>query len=309
MMMKAAAVALVALAAAALIEPRVAFADGARILVIGDSQISFGSGPVLEDFFNNLPLRCADAGLERVEAQRLQGATAGLIGVRATGLHMWLSHSAEGKKMLCEKDPTGLVNASVWGTARHKAQWIQIGETPGFGYCRRGTSVLEALIGSEAEPPDLLVLHFMGLSAWRWSKIDNVRTDFEHLADQLPPDMGCVVFTTAPGYTQKINGPRLAAQRHLDTVLGDGKGRCRYVPGLTTETVALIQGRPERFYRTPAGRVKDAFHPNEGAARAFLESRRRPLCRAIAAALPATRHTQRAGAIATVPDDVEIVRP
>lgn len=251
------------------------------ILVLGDSQMSFGGGPAFHAFFTNIRKHCSGLMLPSKKLAAIEKMATGVIGVRATGLQTWLSKSRKGKRMVCVKDPTGLVNARVIGAAKNGPRWVQIGESRAHDFCARGRSPLQEMLSQKRYQPKLLVLHFMGLSANHWLKKGNAERDMAQVVKLLPKDTGCIVMTTAPGYRKNINNPRIKAQPVIQRAVEATKGRCTFVKGLTRKTLAAFQGQRSHFYRNKNGRVRDPYHPVPSAARAFFKMRRAPLCRAV----------------------------
>lgn len=256
------------------------------IMILGDSQLSFGSGNAFQSFFSSLGQRCKGTGLPDEVLTKISNLRVGILGVRATGLHTWLSRTRKGKRMICVPDPAGLVNASVYGALRYgRSKWVQVGRSRNHRFCKPGRSGFEAIFAEKRYRPRLVIMNYLGLSAWRWTKRSRVETDFKELDRQLPRDTSCVVFTSAPTYTAKINRPRLKAQGNLKEVLGRSGSRCTFVPGLTPKTVKALQGNARLFYRRSNGTVKDPFHPNPAGAQRYLSLRRPAICRAVADAL------------------------
>jgi len=263
----------------------------ADIVMLGDSQLSFGSGPTMLSFLSNLDQRCARAGLGKTTLKRLRNLRIGIMGVRATGLQMWLSRVKRRKRMICVKDPTGLVNASAYGVMRTRHKWVQIGESRAHQFCKPRKSALELLLAPDAYRPKLVILNFLGLSAYRWASLAKARRDAKELALQLPNGTKCLYATTAPTYRAKINRPRHIGQRNIAKAL-DEIGRCDFVAGLTKQTVAAMQGKARYYYRHANGRVKDPYHPNPAGARRFLRLKRNAYCRSIAKALVERKQTR-----------------
>ncbi|MEO1694121.1 MAG: hypothetical protein AAFR55_02665 [Pseudomonadota bacterium] len=255
------------------------------VLILGDSQLSFGSGKAFYKFFTNLDTRCRGSGLPETTLKRLAKRRVGIIGVRSTGVHTWLSRTRRGKRMICVKDPAGLVNASAYGAARHRQKWVQIGESRHHQFCKSGRSALETMFSQRRYQPKLMVFNFLGLSASRWRSRKRLDADLRELDRQVPMGTACLILTTAPTYEAKINAPRLRAQRNLQAALGAGQHRCRYVPGLTKKTVRAMQGNRALFYKYKNGRVKDPYHPNDAGSQVFLRHRGNAICRAVAAEL------------------------
>ena len=80
--------------------------DAPDILVLGDSQLSFGAGKAFVDLFDSLK---GDCGLAR-------DTTVGVIGVRSSTLQSWTSQGKSAKGAICDVDPKWKVNAGVYGT-------------------------------------------------------------------------------------------------------------------------------------------------------------------------------------------------
>ena len=253
------------------------------IVMLGDSQLSFGSGPAMQAFLENLEARCAGTGIGAAARDKLADLRVGVMGVRSTAPHMWMSKTPQATRMSCVKDPTGLVHASAYGALRTREKWVQIGESGAHQFCRPGTSPLQQMLAPQAYRPRLLILHFLGLAAYRWTNADKAAADAAELTRQLPPDMQCLYVTTAPNYRADLNRPRLVSQHNIEAAL-KAEGRCGFVPGLTDETLSALQGNARYYYRHADGRVKDPYHPNPAGAEAFIALRREALCKAIASA-------------------------
>ena len=189
------------------------------ILVIGDSQISFGSGPALESFFAKFADRCAHTNVTKSTRHAIGAMTLGMVGVRSTGLTTWLARSKRGKRMMCvrDPDPRGLVNASVWGAMRRSQRWVQIGSHRGYRYCKPGQSTLRTMMQSFMMPPKLVIFHVMATDTNRWHTPKRIKHDLERLEADLPKDTACLYFTTAPTYRKSVNKRRVLAQ----TMLGE----------------------------------------------------------------------------------------
>mgnify|MGYP001825716716 CR=1 FL=1 len=254
------------------------------ILVLGDSQLSFGAGPVLSRFFADLPYQCrnhlsAANRLSLPESKRF-----GMIGVRSTSLQSWTSTGGRAWELLCHKDKRWGVNASVWGTLKPAdRRYVQIGEGENFQFCRAGGTPLQQLFADAYYLPELLMIFVGGNGAARLAgDLKAARRDVAAFLNELPNDTGCVFMMTAPVYSPVQIAQRRAAQANLKIVFAEHGERCTFVAGHTPETRAAIEGKARFFRRREDGSVKDPYHANEDAAQRFLESRRPTLCRALA---------------------------
>lgn len=79
--------------------------ESPEILILGDSQLPFGSGPVFVDFFSDLVSSCQPDAMQRIELQKLEQSRVAAIGVRSTSLPTWLTRSGKAKSALCDVDP------------------------------------------------------------------------------------------------------------------------------------------------------------------------------------------------------------
>ena len=59
------------------------------ILVLGDSQLAFGSGPAFLDFFSDIKKSCNPNEFQAQSLKKLGDGSVGVIGVRSTSLHSW----------------------------------------------------------------------------------------------------------------------------------------------------------------------------------------------------------------------------
>lgn len=260
-----------------------------EIFVLGDSQLTFGAGPVLLDFFDNLNARCAAAGhAGRVIEARDGALRVGVLGVRSTAIHSWVARSGRGKAMVCAKDKTWGVNAGAFGQLSMTGKkWEQIGEDPHNQFCKKGRSPFEEMFAGGYYDPKLFVMFFLGNATGRWAKSPkSALKDVEALAAQLPADTRCLMVTTAPSYKKSSNRRRLKAQETLKAAFAKTGNRCAVVSGFTPETIAALQGQARFFRRRKDGSVKDPFHPNSGGAKAWLAKTAPALCAAIAAQWP-----------------------
>jgi len=247
------------------------------VLVIGDSQLSFGAGAA---FVDGLRAMAGTCGLER-------GSTVGVIGVRSSSLTSWTGRTKKAKAAICDLDPKWKVNAGVYGTlSQGENPYVQIGRGAQFQLCSPDRSPLQALFHDGYYTPKLLILFMMGNAADRWAASSAAAAaDIRALMADLPPGSPCVFMTSAPTYGAKVVRLRQKAQDNLARALVANGSRCSFVPGFTPATIAENQGNAQNFRRTPSGKVKDPFHPTEAAARRFLTLRKGALCAAISSQL------------------------
>jgi hypothetical protein len=257
------------------------------ILILGDSQITFGSGPVLLDFFENLTAHCEehvedDAGSEAMSA--LDELSVGIIGVRSTSLHSWTARSGRAKGSLCDVDPKWHVNAGTFGILnKTRNKYVQIGRGAAHQMCHKGQSGFEAMFKPDYYTPALVVMSFLGNSSDRWARDASLALrDVRRTMQDLPPDLPCVFMTSAPAHEEKVNRKRFRAQENIRSAFEVTGQRCAFVPGFTPETMAKAQDNPHFFRRRPSGAVKDPYHPNGSGAAAFIAQRAPVVCEAVA---------------------------
>lgn len=257
------------------------------ILVLGDSQISFGSGPAFVDFLSDIAASC-DANMRQKRALRQLGEmSVGVIGVRSTSIHSWMARSGAAKGSICEVDPKWKVNAGTYGTVNTtENEFKQMGQGANYQFCAPGTSAFEEMFKEGYYTPKLLVLAFLGNAATRWANsADQARADAQRLSQFLPPELPCVFMTTAPAHTNKVANIRARAQANIKAGFAATGNRCTFVEGITPETTAVNQSTKAFFRRHQDGRVKDPYHPNEKGARHHIALRAPALCEAIFTAL------------------------
>ncbi|QUJ75200.1 SGNH/GDSL hydrolase family protein [Sulfitobacter albidus] len=250
-----------------------------EILVLGDSQISFGAGGAYTRFFGALGANCA--GLP----PRYARAKAAAIGVRSSALHHWTAADGPARGTVCDVDPTFGVNAGAYGVTSPGRSYVQIGTDPAYPFCPTGRSPLQAVFDAPAHDPDLVVLAFLGNGAARWQSPATARADWAAARAQLPADVACLVMTTIPAYVPADNRRRAVAQGHLGDAVR-ASGRCAFVPGLTDTTLGAFENNPAHFRTDAAGTVTDPRHPTARSAARFFELQTPALCAALARALP-----------------------
>ncbi len=255
----------------------------ADILVLGDSQLSFGAGPVLSEFFSRLPESCTIAARNNAARDTLSRRRFAMIGTRSTSLHSWVTTSGPAWNALCAKDKKWGVNASVWGTIKPpQKRYVQVGTGPDFQVCRLGRTPLQNLFSANYYTPKLLIAFFGGNGAARLARNpDAAKHDVAEFVRWLPSETRCIFMMTAPVYPARLNKQRRQAQAHLRDAFAAHGQRCTFVEGHTPQTRAAIEGRSIFFRRNEAGKVIDPYHASQGAAAIFLSLRRVDLCRAL----------------------------
>ena len=249
------------------------------VLVLGDSQLSFGAGVAFVDLLHKMAGEC---GLP-------PAPTIGVIGVRSSTLVAWTGRTKSAKKAICDVDPKWGVNAGAYGTLSPGAKpYVQIGKGAQFQFCSVDRSPLQAVFDRGYYMPRLLIMFLMGNATERWADSPAAaQADVRAFVADLPPDQPCLFMTSAPPYVEKVARLRQRAQDNIKRAFASAGGRCSFVPGFTPATIRENLGNAANFRRGASGKVKDPFHPTEAAARRFLGLRRTDLCRAIAAQLTA----------------------
>lgn len=243
------------------------------ILILGDSQLSFGAGNAFVALFDKMK---GDCGLAR-------NATVGVIGVRSSTLRAWTSRGKAAKSAICEVDRKWKVNAGVYGSlSQGENPYVQIGQGNQFQFCSPDRSPLKAVFQDGYYRPELLIMFLMGNSTERWADSpDAAFQDVRSFIADLPRNQPCIFMTSAPPYGERLVRQRQAAQENIAAAFAKVGMQCSFVPGFTPKTVAENLGNAANFRRRASGQVKDPFHPTEAAARKFLALQRDALCRAI----------------------------
>ena len=166
------------------------------VLVLGDSQLTFGSGVAFVDLFNDMAGSC---GLDA-------DATVGVIGVRSSTLRAWTGDSRRSRSAICDVDPTWHVNAGAYGTlSQGENPYIQIGRGDQFQFCQSGLSPLEAVFADDYYRPDLFVMFLLGNATERWANDPQAAlADVQAMMADLPDDQPCIFMTTAPPFRQSV---------------------------------------------------------------------------------------------------------
>lgn len=257
------------------------------VLVLGDSQITFGAGPAYLSFFQSLARRCAGQAdsQQRRALRRLE--TAAVIGVRSTALREWSARTDKGKKDICEVDPDLKKNAGAYGTVnRAREKYVQIGIGSDFQFCKPDVSPLEAAIAPGYYQPKLLVLSFLGNAAPDWaSDPAAARRDARLALEQVPEGLPCVFMTTAPSFQPAANKLRLKAQASIRAAISETGGKCSFVGGVRKDTIALMMSDKRSFRLNESNEVKDPFHPTHRGSQRYLNAVAPQICSAILSAL------------------------
>lgn len=244
------------------------------VLILGDSQLTFGAGKAFVTLLSDMAGSC---GLEKA-------ATIGVIGVRSSAITSWTGRTKSAKSAICDVDPTWKVNAGAYGTlSQGENPYIQIGRGAQFQFCHPDKSPLNAILAEGYYTPRLLIFFMMGNAADRWAASPQAASkDVAALMADLPADQPCIFMTSAPPYAEKDVRLRQRAQENIEQAFATSGSHCSFVPGLTPATIRENMGNPANFRRKPSGQVKDPFHPTEPAAGRFLALQRNALCQALA---------------------------
>lgn len=253
------------------------------IVILGDSQIPFGSGPVFLEFFENIKAHCPPTPKQQTDLASLGDMNVAVIGVRSTSLHSWTARMGRAKGAICDVDPKWKVNAGTYGFINMTGnKYAQIGKGEPYQFCEKGKSAFEAMFAPDYYQPRLLLMSFLGNSAQRWAdSVDAAMKDVMEMTAQLPPDTPCIFMTTAPPYSKKITDLRLKAQANIKHAFAQTGGTCSFVEGATPETVLANQGNKHYFRVNKSGKVKDPYHPNLKAAKNFFALEMDDICAAI----------------------------
>jgi hypothetical protein len=254
-----------------------------EILILGDSQISFGSGPAFLEFFTDIKSHCHPNMTQADHLKKLGKMRVGVIGVRSSSIGHWIARKGRAKDTICEEDKKWRVNAGTYGFVNMtKNKYVQIGKGKEYQFCTPKKSAFEHMFREDYYAPKLLLLSFLGNSAKRWAEsVQNAEEDVAEMMRQLPPEIPCIFMTTAPAYKKKIVDLRLKAQKNLMTAFETTGSRCTFVPGATPATVAANQGNTHYFRLNKKGMVKDPYHPNQKAAKNFFALEMDGICNAI----------------------------
>ncbi len=257
------------------------------ILVLGDSQLSFGSGKLMLDFFTNFDRHCERHVDDKATLARISKMRTTMLGTRSTSLQSWVTTHGRAWNSMCVKDKTWGVNSSVWGhNSTPKRLYYQIGEGQKYQFCKRGKTPLQAMLRDDYYTPELVFFYLIGNGAKRLVEdSDAAASDVKRLVRQLPMHQKCVFMTTTPIHTPRRNKMRTQAEINLRKAFAAHGNRCTFVSAFKPKAVAGIQGKAKYFRRKKSGRVKDPFHPNEAATKLFLDLNKSDVCKAVASEL------------------------
>ncbi len=254
------------------------------VLVLGDSQITFGSAGPLLSFFEMVDKSCGAYWPQGYQSGLPDQPSVGVIGVRSTSLRTWVSRTDRGKSAICDEDRRWRANAGSYGVLNQSENpYVQIGRGAAYNFCQNGQSAFEAMFADNYYAPRLLVLSFLGNGAERWANdpaaaLDDVRSTMA----QLPPDLPCIFMTTTPVYQQATADLRSRAQDNIIAAFQEAGSRCSIVSGHTAETIALNVGNRQHFRRRISGTVRDPFHPTREAQEAAVGILSEAICHAVA---------------------------
>ena len=139
-----------------------------EILILGDSQISFGSGPAFLEFFTDIKEHCHPNQQQAESLQRLGKMRVGVIGVRSTSIPSWIARRGPAKDTICEEDRKWRVNAGTYGFINMtKNKYVQIGKGREYQFCAPKKSAFEEMFREDYYNPKLPLMSFLGNSARR----------------------------------------------------------------------------------------------------------------------------------------------
>ncbi|WP_299043559.1 SGNH/GDSL hydrolase family protein [uncultured Tateyamaria sp.] len=253
------------------------------IVILGDSQIPFGSGPVFLEFFENIKTHCPPTPTQAANLEVLADMKVAVIGVRSTSLHSWTAKMGKAKGAICDVDPKWKVNAGTYGFINTTGnKYKQIGKGDAYQFCEMKQSAFQTMFRPGYYEPKLILLSFLGNSAKRWADdYAKAVADVEQMNAQLPAGVPCIFMTTAPSYSKKITDLRLKAQANVKRAFAETGSQCSFIEGATPETVAANQGNKKYFRLSKSGKVKDPYHPNERAAKTFFMIAMDDICTAV----------------------------
>ena len=170
------------------------------VLVLGDSQLSFGAGVAFIEFLKKNSKSC---GLN-------PNWSIGVLGVRSSSLRAWTARDGGGKKAICDVDPKWKVNAGSFGVInKTKNKYVQIGQGAAYQFCEAGKSPFQSMFAGGYYDPKIFVMAFLGNATERWATSEaDALDDVKRTMQDIPSNLPCIFMTTAPGYTPKINGER-----------------------------------------------------------------------------------------------------
>ena len=252
-----------------------------EILMLGDSQLSFGAGEVVLDLFQNIEARCEGVVDQKMLLSELQKMRKTLVGARSSSLQSWTTTSGWAYDRLCKKDPTWGVNASIWGDGRPRnTPYVQIGEHKDYQFCKKGKTPMQAMFDAGYNPK-LLIFNILGNNAKRWAKNPkSAEIDVAKFIEQTPAHLPCIYMSTLPIHTKRRNTQRYKAQTAIKAAFEKANNRCSFVEILDKKTIKLIQGQ-NHYFKQKNGKVKDPFHPRKRAASKVYTLKTNEICNAI----------------------------
>ena len=256
--------------------------ESPKLLILGDSQLTFGGGRPFLRFFENIKKNC-ETHVDNVNNLSELSQSVGLLGVRSTSIHSWVARDGKSKGMVCDKDPKWGVNARSLGVNEDpKRKFEQIGEHSHNKFCEPYLSPLEAMLRPGYYDPDLLVMFFLGNSTGRWDKEPELaKQDLDQMLLHIPKDIPCLMLTTIPTHKPKTNDRRQLAQQAMqDAFNQEPTSHCTFVSGVTETTRQMSENNSEYFFQKKNGKF-DPYHPSELGAQKFLADRSKEICNAI----------------------------
>ena len=228
------------------------------IVILGDSQIPFGSGPAFLEFFENIKSHCPPTAAQKADLQKLGAMQVAVIGVRSTALQHWTARKGRAKGAICNVDKKWKANAGTFGIInRTSHRYVQIGQGRPYQFCKKGKSAFEAMFAPDYYKPRLLLMSFLGNATKRWgNNPDKALEDVRATMSQIPPGTPCIFMTTAPAYSEKIVKRRLKAQANIKWAFEQTGAACTFIEGATPATVAANQGNKKFFRLKPGGAVR-----------------------------------------------------
>jgi hypothetical protein len=180
-------------------------------------------------------------------------------------------------------DPKWKVNAGTYGYINTTGnEYKQIGQGEAYQFCEKDRSAFDVMFRPDYYDPELIVMFFLGNSTDRWANhYDLALEDVRKLNAQLPANVPCIFMTTAPSYSKKVTDRRIKAQASIKRAFAETNSQCSFIEGSSPDTVAANQGNSSFFRRNSSGGVKDPFHPNPKAAKAFFKIKAERICTAV----------------------------
>lgn len=180
-------------------------------------------------------------------------------------------------------DPKWKVNAGTYGFINTTGnKYKQIGQGEAYQLYEMDKSAFEVMFRPDYYDPKLILLSFLGNSAKRWAgHYDKALEDVAKMNAQLPPSVPRIFMTTTPSYSKRITDLRLKAQTNVERAFAETGSQCSFIKRATPGTVAAKQGNKKYFRVNKSSKVKDPYHPNERAAKAFFMMAMEDICTAV----------------------------